>query len=75
MCCVIFGWLIQQTYFKELTDDDIRARMFAEQQGQLEQDMAPFGFIDDGIGSYSENIIDEYGQRWSPVVRTYDSDW
>jgi hypothetical protein len=76
MCCVLFGWLIEQTYFKELTDDDIRARMFAEQQNQLEQDMAPFGFMDDGIQEpYGETVIDEYGTRWSPVVRTHDSDW
>ena len=75
MCCVLFGWLVQQTYFKELTDDDIRARMFLEQQHQLEQDMAPFGFIDDGLNDYGETIVDEYGTRWSPVVRSYDSDW
>jgi hypothetical protein len=76
MCCVLFGWLVQQTYFKELTDDDIRARMYAEQQGQLEQDMAPFGFMDNGVDDpMGETIIDEYGQRWSPVVRSYDSNW
>ena len=76
MCCVLFGWLVQQTYFKELTDDDIRARMFAEQQNQLEQDMAPFGFMDDGVQEpYGETVVDEYGTRWSPVVRTHDSDW
>ena len=75
MCCVLFGWLIEQTYFKELTDDDIRARMYHEQQHQLEQDMAPFGFIDDGVNDYGETIIDEYGTRWSPVVRSYNSDW
>ena len=76
MCCVLFGWLIEQTYFKELTDDDIRARMFAEQQNQLEQDMAPFGFMDNGVDApYGETVVDEYGTRWSPVVRTHDSDW
>jgi len=76
MCCVLFGWLVQQTYFKELTDDDIRARMFAEQQNQLEQDMAPFGFMDNGVDApYGETVVDEYGTRWSPVVRTHDSDW
>jgi hypothetical protein len=75
MCCVLFAWLVEQTYFKELTDDDIRARMFYEQQHQLEQDMAPFGFIDDGLGHDGPTMIDEYGTRWSPVVRSYDSDW
>ena len=76
MCCVLFAWMVQQTYFKELTDDDIRARMFAEQQNQLEQDMAPFGFMDNGVDDpYGETVIDEYGTRWSPVVRSHDSDW
>ena len=76
MCCVLFAWMVQQTYFKELTDDDIRARMFAEQQNQLEQDMAPFGFMDNGLDDpYGETVIDEYGTRWSPVVRGYESDW
>jgi hypothetical protein len=74
MCCVLFSWLVEQTYFKELTDDDIRARMFLEQQHQLEQDMAPFGFVDDGLDD-GPTMIDEYGTRWSPVVRSYDSDW
>ena len=73
MCCVLFGWLVQQTYFKELTDDDIRERMYKEQQNQLEQDMAPFGFILDGVNDNVE--IDEYGTRWTPVVRTYETDW
>jgi len=76
MCCVLFGWMTNQTYFKELTNVDIRERMFLEQQDQLEQDMAPFGFMDNGIDDpMGENIVDEYGQRWSPVVRDYDSSW
>ena len=76
MCCVLFGWMTNQTYFKELTNVDIRERMFLEQQDQLEQDMAPFGFVDNGIDDpMGETIVDEYGTRWSPVVRNYDSNW
>ena len=76
MCCVLFGWMTNQTYFKELTNVDIREKMFLEQQDQLEQDMAPFGFMDNGIDDpLGETVIDEYGQRWSPVVRDYDSSW
>jgi len=76
MCCVLFGWAVQQTYFKELTDDDIRARLFLEQQHQMEQDMSPFGFIIDGLTDYdNEIIVDEYGTKWNPVVRSYDTDW
>ena len=60
---MFFAWLVEQTYFKELTDDDIRARMYLEQQHQLEQDISPFGFIDDGVSTYGETIVDEYGTR------------
>ena len=68
--------MTNQIYFKELTNVDIRERMFLEQQDQLEQDMAPFGFIVDGLED--ENIgqmVDEYGTKWSPIVRQYDTDW
>ena len=76
MCCVLFAWMTNQTYFKELTNVDIRERMFLEQQDQLEQDMAPFGFVDNGVDNpMGENIVDEYGQRWSPVVRDYQDNW
>ena len=36
----------------------------------IEQDMAPFGFVDDGVTDpLDEETIDEYGDRWIPVVR------
>ena len=73
-CLFLFAWSVDQTYFKELTDSDIRQRMFREQQDQLEQDMAPFGFIDNGVDEVDVEI-DEYGTRWTTVVRDYNSDW
>ena len=75
-CLFIFAWATDQTYFKELTDMDIRKTMMSEQQDMLEQDMAPFGFIDNGVDDpLDTTIIDEYGTRWSPVVRTKDTNW
>ena len=38
-CLFLFAWAVDQQYFKELTDNDIRERMYKEQQDQLEQDM------------------------------------
>jgi len=73
-CLFIFAWAVDQTYFKELTDNDIRERMYAEQKEQLEQDMAPFGFVDNGIDE-PEVEIDEYGTRWTTVTRDFNSDW
>jgi hypothetical protein len=63
MCLVMYAWLILQDYFKELTDQDIRKKLYEEQQNQVEQDMTPFGFIVDGVNDGS-SFIDENGDRW-----------
>ena len=63
MCLVIYSWLIQQDYFRELTDQDIRKRLYEEQKNQIEQDMAPFGFVTDGISDES-SFVDNSGDRW-----------
>ena len=57
MCLVIFSWLVAQDYFKEMTDNDVRKRIYEEQKNQIEQDMAPFGFISDGFDDMSP-IVD-----------------
>ena len=62
MCLVIYAWLVQMDYFKELTDQDVRKRLYEEQKNQIEQDMAPFGFMDDGLGG--ESFTDAEGDRW-----------
>ena len=62
MCLVIYAWLVQTDYFKELTDQDVRKRLYEEQKNAIEQDMAPFGFMDDGLGDEGE--VDGDGDRW-----------
>ena len=74
-CMFMFGWATDQTYFKELTDNDIRMTMMKEQQDALEQDMAPFGFIVNGIDDPIDDEVDEYGTRWTTVVRDYNTNW
>ena len=69
MCLVFFAWLTDQQYFKDLTDDDIRKRLFDSQKETIEADMAPFGFIDDGV-HYGEDLspfVDSDGDYWRPV--------
>ena len=63
MCLVIFCWLAVQDYFKEMTDNDVRQRIYDEQKNQIEQDMSPFGFISDGLED-QESFVDEAGDRW-----------
>ena len=69
MCLVIFGWLTNQQYFKELSNSNIRNQLYIEQQALIEQDMAPFGFVDDGTPEELKSEVDEYGTVWHPVVR------
>ncbi len=63
MCLVIFAWLAVQDYFKEMTDNDVRQRIYDEQKNQIEQDMAPFGFVSDGLED-QESFVDKEGDRW-----------
>ena len=62
MCLVIYAWLVAQDYFKELTDQDVRKRLYDEQKNQIEQDMAPFGFMSDGLDEGS--FVDVDGDLW-----------
>ena len=82
MCLVLFAWLCDQTYFKELVNMDIRKQLWDEKQNMIDQDMAPFGFILDGItnedGVDFGETIDAYGSSWNPVVTSnneYSKDW
>jgi len=63
MCLVIYAWLVQMDYFKELTDQDVRKRLYEEQKNQIEQDMAPFGFLNNGLDD--DSFIDSEGDRWT----------
>jgi hypothetical protein len=69
MCLVIFGWLSNQPFFKEMTDSNVRTQLYHEQEKLIEQDMAPFGFVDDGTPETEKPFSDEYGTVWHPVVR------
>ena len=64
MCLVIFSWLVAQDYFKEMTDNDVRKRIYEEQKNQIEQDMSPFGFISDGLEDMDIFVEKETGDRW-----------
>ena len=66
MCLVIYAWLVAQDYFKELTDQDVRKRLYEEQKNQIEQDMAPFGFIMDGLDDEG-TFVDADGDRWNTM--------
>ena len=63
MTLVIFSWLVQQRYFKDLTDLDIRKKLAEEQMKALEDDLLPFGIIDDG--REAQTFTDNSGTTWT----------
>ena len=71
MCLVIFAWLAVQDYFREMTDNDVRQRIYEEQKNQIEQDMSPFGFIVTGLegdeGIITDGSLWEYGETQEDV--------
>lgn len=50
MTLVLFGWLVTQPYFKELNNVDLRLMIYQNQIRQIESELTPFGFYDDGRG-------------------------
>ena len=57
MTLVLFAWTTSQNYFKELTDLDIRTKLYQDKIRQIEEDLAPFGFIEDG--SPEQSFVDD----------------
>ena len=60
---VIFAWLTNQNYFKELTDFDLREKMYSEKMKEIDESYLPFGFIEDGLEP--ETFVDNEGTRWN----------
>ena len=64
MCTVLFSWIVKQDYFKEITDIDIRERLYKEQEKMMEEQMLPVGFKDDGVIDNEKQIFDNPTDRW-----------
>ena len=64
MCLVLFGWLTTQTYFKDMTDLDIRKSLYQEKMKHAEEDLPPFGVIDTGLNIQNQGFVDGDGDRW-----------
>ncbi len=66
MTLVLFAWLSTQTYFKDLTNVDIRAKLYASKIKDMEENMLPAGFF--GIdGAEAEVEVDSEGNVWTKV--------
>jgi hypothetical protein len=71
MTLVLFAWLVEQKYFKEVTNLDFRQKLYEEKIRGLEESLTPFGFIDNG--EEDKTFVDDSGQSWSIGDGAYDS--
>ena len=49
MTLVLFSWLTAQSFFKEITNSDVRQRLLEERNLQMEEESLPIGILDDGL--------------------------
>lgn len=72
MCLILFAWMTTQQFFKDFTDSDIRKLMYAQQEARIDQELTPFGFVDDGVSTY--DVIDiTPTEVWISASQSYDS--
>ena len=69
MCTVLFSWIARQEYFKEITDTDIREKLYKEKMKMIEDQMLPFGFREDGESEVLDNndALQNPHDRWVSV--------
>ena len=62
MTLVLFSWVVNQRYFKNLMDQDLRMQMYEQRMREIEEQVTPFGLINDGMEP--DTFVDTGGQMW-----------
>ena len=58
MNLVMFGYFVSTQYFADMTDINLKDMLFKQRMKEIEDDVVPFGVIDDGK-DYSEQIVNQ----------------
>jgi hypothetical protein len=66
MTLVLFSWLSTQQPFKEITDTNVRQKLVEEKIESMQEEILPFGIIDDGMNS-AERFTDNEGNVWEEI--------
>jgi hypothetical protein len=62
MPLVLFSWLTTNSYFKDLTNINIRKELYDARIKMIEEEVTPFGFINNGEDE--NQMVDVNGQVW-----------
>ena len=63
MTLVLFAWATNEAFFKDLTDTNLRKILYEEQFKQIEENLTPFGEMDEGPTERTTVEI-EAGDMW-----------
>lgn len=72
MSLVMFAWVTSNTYFTDLTDIDIRKKLYDGQMKQIEEELTPFGLIVNGT---EEEVFVDSGDLWSVDTGSTKRGW
>ena len=76
MNLVLFGYFVSTQYFADMTDINLKEMLFKQKMQAIEDDLVPFGIIDDG--SEYINQIEQGDHDWQTNIITdrhiYDPD-
>ena len=64
MNLVLFGYFVSTQYFSEMTDINLKEMMFAKQMKEIEDDVPPVGFVDDGSDFIEQEKQREEAEKW-----------
>lgn len=73
MNLVMFGYFVSTQFFADMTDINLKQMMFEDKMREINDDIVPFGFIDDGSDyiAQEENSV----QGWHQMDTVIDRDW
>lgn len=64
MTLVLYAWATNEPFFKDLTDTNLRKILYEEQFKQIEENLTPFGIIEDGTPEELKPELDSEGTLW-----------
>lgn len=72
MNLVLFGYFTLGTQFSDLSDVNMKDLLFNQRMTEIENDMVPFGFVDDGLDEiYKEPEPDPWSLEKKPWVEEF----
>jgi hypothetical protein len=73
MCLVLFGYLTTQQFFKDITNVNIRNLIYENQMTRIENELTPYGYLDNGTSLLEMDIEKTPDAIWIPAGANYSS--